>query len=687
LFQEKIKAQGFCRYKVCIAHIILLLSVLAASIPANGQQADTADKIKIHILNNKFVTFTHTDTGEFYRFIGDVVMQQGTDTLYCDSLIQNKTSNIIEAFGNVRIAQQDGTQGKSEYLRYTSDKKLAYMHGNVSLTDGKNNLQSPDLTYDLGTKVGNYFNGGVLHNDSTTVTSNTGIYNGRTKDARFTGDAVIIDPKYKIVSEDLEYNTETKETKFYAKSTVTSDSGKTILQTSNGTYDGKLGKAHFVGHSSVWDDGEYIEGDSLDYNKLTGYGLGNGHVISIDTAHHSTLYCGHVEYFHKARVLWATIKPVMEQVNGKDTLYLAGDTMYTAPMVKEKIVMTKGKAKTDSLQKLPTNLKSDTAGKWIDIKRINDAKSLTDTMLKASPRPMGPEPDSLYFVGYVKDSSNATKPLSDNVKDTTNLATKKNKQSSAKDTIKLKPAPDFRWVVPNGPKYRKMDTTKSITIALEAPQPERKKKRRKGIAVAEPVADTASSADTTAPMYFIAWNHVKLFSDSLQGRCDSICYTRSDSTIRMISAPIAWAHNSQITGDTILLYLDSNHLRSMYVPNNAMVVSQSGPAKAKLFDQIQGRTLTAHFKNNEITDMLVVPDAECIYYSKDEHEAYMGVNQSKSVRMHIFFEDRKIIDIKFQQDVHQTVTPLEQADLPGMKLSRFKWRIYDRPKSKEELFK
>lgn len=666
--------------------VCVLVCVFMAGAPAFAQQADTANKTLIDLSADVVIGFK-TDSGDISKFIGNAVFHQGTDTLYCDSLYQNKATNIIEAFSNVKIVQQGGTQGKSDYLRYIANMKLAYMHGNVSLTDGKNELYTEDLTYDLGTKVGSYYNGGTLHNDSTDVTSRTGVYNVKSKDVRFTGKAVIVDPEYRINSEDMEYNTDTKVTRFYSKSTVTSDSGKSILQTWKGTYDGKKGIAHFTGHSSIWNDGEYIEGDSLDYNKLTGYGLGIGHVISIDTAHHSTLYCGRLEYFHKSRVLWASIKPVMEQVNGKDTFYMRGDTFYSAPMVKIKTPKPKVKA-------VPKNEDStfgsatanDTADKWVDVKRSTGADSTAiagDSVLATVIDSIFPVAINKIITATVLDTLKTTLG---SVKDT---GTVKGKTKKGADTTKLvvKPPPEFIWVVPTGPKYRKLDTThynlKPVTIV-----PVTKKKGKRGIASIDSVAvaDT-TGADTTAPMYFVAWNHVLLFSDSMQGKCDSVVYTRSDTAIRMINRPIAWAHNSQITGDTIIMYMDSSSMKSMYVPDNALVVSQSGPVKAGLFDQVQGRTLTAWFKNNEITSMLVFPDAECIYYSKDERDAYMGVNQGSSVRMRLYFEDQKIINIKFQQDVHQTVTPMEKADLPNTKLSRFQWLIDERPQSKEELFK
>jgi lipopolysaccharide export system protein LptA len=602
--------------KVCIAYIALLCLCMLPVAATYAQTKDTAKKSYVELSADNVYGFK-TDSGDVSKFIGHAVFHQGTDTLYCDSLYQFKKTNVIEAFSNVKLAQAGGTQGTSDYLKYTSDKKLAFMQGNVTLTDGKNNLNTAELTYDLGTKIAVYSNGGILHNDSTTVKSNTGVYSVNEKNARFKGNAVITDPQYNIRSEDLLYNTDSKVTQFFARSVVVRDSGRSILTTSKGTYDGQNGIAYFMGHSTIWNHEQYIEGDSLYYNKVTGYGLANGNVISIDTGHHATIYCGHAEYFQKKRILWATVKPVLEQVNGKDTIYIRADTFYSAPMVKPKVEDPKPRPANDTL---------DSAHRWQGIIDTAQNKLFDDAQLKPKIH------KSIY----------------------------------------------------------RIPTSKSDTVVVLAAKPEKKKskKNKKGVvAVAPAIAADTTAADTTAPLYFIGYHHVLIFSDSLQGMCDSVCYTRSDSTIRMMYDPKVWAHNSQITGDTILLLLDSSRLRQMYVPNNAFIISQSGPARANFFDQVQGKTLTAYFKNNAITKMLVFPDAQSIYYPKDDKGAYIGVDQASSVKMLMFFEDQKITDIKFDQDVHVTMTPFEKADISSMRLSKFRWLIDQRPKTKEELFK
>ena len=606
---------------------LLFLCCMLCMAPVFAQKKVAEQKELVYLNATNLITIK-TDSGNLTKFIGDAIFIQGTDTLHCDSLYDHDRKplpNMYEAFSNVRIAQTGGTQGTSDYLRYTADNKEAFMQGNVNLTDGKNRLACAELTYNLGTKTGVYNNGGTLYSDSTVVSSNTGVYNVKDKNARFKGNVHITDPTYKIISDDLGYNTETKFETFYAHSIVISDSGKSILETSNGTYDSKKGAAHFVSHPKIWDDGQYIEADTLNYDKSTGFGLGLGHVISIDTAHHSKLFCGRLEYYQKRRVLWATIRPVLEQVNGKDTLYMRADTFYSAPMVKAKQVIRK----KDMVQKADTAARSlDSTAAFKNVKGVNE--KAVDTL-------------SLY------------------VHDKTGKKT---------DTIRSAYKPGY--------KIPAMEDT--IHVATT-----KKGKRKKGTDMMLAVTDT-TTADTTAPLYFIGYHHVKIFSDSLQGKCDSVCYTRSDSTIRMMYTPIVWAHNSQITGDTILLHLDSSELRSLYVPNNAFTISQSGPPKAQLFDQVQGKTLTAYFNKNQITRVVVFPNAECIYFPIDEKGAYLGLNQSKSARMRIFFEDQKIVNIKFEQEANIVLTPLEKADIPGARLSRFKWLIEQRPKTKEELF-
>lgn len=516
--------------------------------------ADTGRKVPINILNATLLTAIETDSGSLTKLIGDVQLQQDETLLYCDSAYFFLSKNNVEAFGNVQVIQP-GSQGTSDYMRYLGDTKMAYMRGNVMLTDFKSRLWSEDVTYNTGTKIGTYGNGGTLQDSTTTLSSTSGIYDMQSKNARFTGDVYVNDPQYEIRSDDMGYNTETKVTQFYGKSVVISDS--TELKTTCGVYDSKNELATFPCRSSVLSKEQFIEADLMHNNRKTGDGWAEGKVVAIDTEQHTTLYSDRADFNERKKTILATVKPVMKQMNGNDSFFIRADTLYSAPVpipydtMKVTITIGKGKSKRDTT------------------------------------------------------------------------------------------------FVP---------------------------------------ADTAE-VDSKRPRYFIGYHNVLIFSDSMQGKCDSISYSEVDSVMRMMYDPIVWSRKSQMTGDTIYMYMDSGKVDKIYIPNNSFVISQSGPEKAGLFDQVQGKMLTAKFVNDAMHDILVKPDAMVIQYSKDEGGAYLGVNEVTGDALKILFKDDEIENVIFVRNVKQKLTPMEQANLPEMKLSRFQWHEAKRPKKLEELFR
>ncbi|HTM67296.1 MAG TPA: OstA-like protein [Flavipsychrobacter sp.] len=544
---------------VCVCFLLI-----AFTIDAGAQQAaDTSGKLPIEILpsTGTMLQFITTDSGGINKLIGNVALKQGENFLYCDSAYINTAKNNVESFGNVKIVQPGGTQVESDYLRYTGNIRVAFLQGNVTLTDGKNNLWASELTYNLGTKVGVYTQGGTLQSESTTLSSNVGTYNVRSKDARFTGEVFVTDPEYNVTSEDLGYNTETKVVLFFGPSVVSND--QSVLHTSDGSWDAKNEIAHFRTRSSLQNEAQYIEGDRMDYNRKTGLGVATGNVYALDTNQRTTMYSGYAEYNEITKELLSTVKPVMKKVNNNDSLYIRADTFYAAPV---------------------------------------------------------PRKDSLPGKTIVTKSS----------------------QKIGKDVIE----------------------TREITST-----------------------DSSSAVpDSTRPRYFIGYHHVLVFSDSMQARCDSIRYSQGDSIMKLMYDPVVWSRSSQLTGDTILLYSDTSSLRKLFIPNNAFIASRSGPEKAKMFDQIQGKTLTGYFENNALREMVVYPNAEAIYYSKDDDGAYLGVQQAQSERMRVFFENKEMSKIVLEQDVKQTMTPLQKANIAALKLSRFQWLADKRPQSIAELF-
>lgn len=611
-------------------------------------QSPVNTKVPIQILHANELTVSRSPEGtEVNKLIGDVQLQQAESYMNCDSAYINLATNNVEAFGSVQITQPGGTRVESDYLRYTGNTRVAYLQGNVSLTDGANHLWSEELTYDLGTKIGTYTNGGTLQSETTTLSSNSGMYNARTKDSRFTGEVNVSDPKYTAVSDDLGYNTESKVVTFYGPSIVNND--KSELRTSSGTWDAKQEIARFNSRSSIRNVEQYIEADTIRYNRNTGFGVAKGNVMALDTVQQTTLYSGYASYNELTRVLYAAIKPVLKHLTSNDSIFIRADTFYSAHL--EKPVVDSLPLTVDSLQ-------------------------LTNGSLQLAKDNVLMEADSVQLA--VKDRVQA-------VKDTAQLATVESlpvpvdKELQITDTVQQSSDTILAKEKRLSRKERKRSKAQ---VKVAAKQPKSK--------VPKPATDIRPTAseipDTSMPRFYTGFHHVTVFSDSLQARCDSIIYSGRDSTMRLIYDPVAWSKRSQITGDTILLILDSNKLDRLFVPDKAFVVSRSGPERAGLYDQIQGKTLTGYFTDNEIDRMVVFPNAEAIYYAKDETDAYLGVNQATSERMRIFFQEQEISRILFEQEPKQTMTPMQDVNIPSMRLSRFRWREDERPKTRESLF-
>ena len=205
-----------------------------------------------------------------------------------------------------------------------------------------------------------------------------------------------------------------------------------------------------------------------------------------------------------------------------------------------------------------------------------------------------------------------------------------------------------------------------------------------GVPRRQPAQKAAASNDTSRS--FIGFHHVVIFSDSLQARCDSLSYTQRDSTLRLMQSPVAWSRESQVTGDTLLLQNDSGKIKRLFIPANAFVASRTGPPAAALFDQVQGKTLTGTFTNGTLKKIIVWPEAESIYYPKDDSERFLGVNQTSSERMTLFLGSKSLESIFLEQEVDQTMQPLGEVNLLEMRLSRFIWREEERPLSLKAIF-
>lgn len=189
--------------------------------------------------------------------------------------------------------------------------------------------------------------------------------------------------------------------------------------------------------------------------------------------------------------------------------------------------------------------------------------------------------------------------------------------------------------------------------------------------------------DSTLDKYFEAFHHVQVYSDSLQAKCDSLFYALSDSTIRLISRPIVWANNNQITGDTIYMYVQNKKPEQLNVFNNALAINKVDTTE--YYNQIKGSRLNAWFNDGELIKMRCKGNAENIYFAMDNDKNFVGVNHSNAQIIEITFENSEPAKVIFRNQLKGTLTPIQKTNKTDLKLNGFKWLENLRPKSKFDI--
>jgi len=271
------------------------------------------------------------DGTELHTLAGTVKLRQGTTRISCDSMIINNSTRVMEAFGKVHINDSDTAHVYANYLRYLIDTRYAYLDGNVRLTDGQGTLTTNNLEYDVATKVGIYKNGGKVVNKKSVLTSQEGIYYADVRDIFFKTNVVLKDPAYTLRTDSMRYNTETQLARFITETFIKDSSGRTI-QTREGHYDLKGGKAQFTKRTRIQDKSMVILGNSIASDDATGIVqiLGNG--VLIDTAQGINILANEIFANKKTGAYLATKKPLMIIKQEKDSIYVAADTLFSAKL-------------------------------------------------------------------------------------------------------------------------------------------------------------------------------------------------------------------------------------------------------------------------------------------------------------------------------------------------------------------
>ena len=192
--------------------------------------------------------------------------------------------------------------------------------------------------------------------------------------------------------------------------------------------------------------------------------------------------------------------------------------------------------------------------------------------------------------------------------------------------------------------------------------------------------DTAQS-----PQHFFAYNKVKFYRDDMQGACDSLVYHIEDSTITMYFNPVVWSEANQLTADTIRFNILDSVNMSMELCRSAFIVSSVYDDDTE-FNQIKGLNIVGNIRDNKLTRVDVIGNAESLYYILEEDSSLVGINSAATSEMRILFEDNEIQSIIFYNEPDGKLYPDAELHAKDRQLKDFRWLSVYRPATRHEIF-
>ena len=244
--------------------------------------------------------------------------------LYCDSAYFYEASNSFEAFGHVKMYQGDTLSLVSEYAYYDGNEQMARARYNVVLKHKKTTLYTDSLDFDRLYDNAYFFEGGKMVDGKTTLTSDWGEYNTKSKMSVFNYDVKMQSPSFYLTTDTLYYDTRTSIAHIVGPSNITS--GESHIYSEQGYYDTKFERARLMNRSILSNNGKMMVGDSVYYDRQQGFSQAFRNVVYVDSVNKNKLTGNYGEYWEPTGYALCTDSAVAIDYSQGDSLYMHADT-------------------------------------------------------------------------------------------------------------------------------------------------------------------------------------------------------------------------------------------------------------------------------------------------------------------------------------------------------------------------
>ena len=203
-------------------------------------------------------------------------------------------------------------------------------------------------------------------------------------------------------------------------------------------------------------------------------------------------------------------------------------------------------------------------------------------------------------------------------------------------------------------------------------------------------ANTMEAFRDTANI-FKATDSVKIVRGEFASVNDFTLYLRDNDLIvtNKISEdsaqPILWYGSSQLTGDSINIFIENNKITELDVFGNSFMLSQS-KLYPERFDQTSSTDIKIKFEDNKIQKAVFTGTVHSIYYIYDDNKPN-GLSKSSAKDATIVFENNEVSEVRLYESPTSEYYPEKQIVGNEKSFLLPKFKFFENRPAKEQLLK
>lgn len=577
--------------------------------PPAGQQSI------VEVLNSDIQEGVNLTNMQVQTFTGHVIFRHQGVLMGTDKAIQNTSTNVMEAFGNIKINQGDTLTIVGDTLHYEGNTRIATIWGkSVVLRDKKVTLRTRKVIYNMANGMAYYPVPGEIMQDSSRLTSNTGYYNTNTKYFNYIGDVEVMHPKFVVCTDSMDYDTHTKKAIFKTFTTIRGENGNVTAE--RGWYNIQTKESYFSGRSKVDNEKYILIGDTLNYDSAKDFGWARGNVVFVSKTDSLITVGDEGIRVGSQGITKINGSTISQYLSRNRAALIASDSLR---IIEKPKAMKPG---DDSL-----NVAKDTA------RGTSTSKdSLSNT---AAAKTLGTIPVKTDSRATVKAGSGAAKPTIINTA-----------KAGTDSTVKASAPPS----VPGSAQVVSSDTLQNTP---------KKEPSREDV------------------QFIIATGHVKVHRADMQSISDSLIYNAMDSTVGYYKEPVLWHRRNQIKADSIDVFLKNNRINRMEMVRNCFIIEQDSLLNFNQIKGRNMNAYFTD--SSQLKQIHIYGNAESKYFILDEKYKIVGLDLSQCSSMKFIFANDELEDIYFYGDVDSRLVPPGEITESESRFEDFKYRISEKP--------